>query len=216
MLPLLHLRKWKMHALGFRPEKPSVLLLRGSVCRVEHTSEFFCYNLPNSLLRVTPVDCRPSTGQREALSAKNEALPAMDGALSATDALGPHTATEHKQSKMKVFPNVCLYYPPLIISKPQRSDTLGSKTTNQAISLHDGQRSKLYNFNECTNMTQRTITLSYMIKGNGDQGKWHISSLLSMKRPIFLVFELTSDSNTCNATQKMLILASLPIHSLID
>ena len=53
--------------------------------------------------------CQPSASQRGALPARNEALPAIDETLPATDALSRYTAIEHKQSKMKVFPRICLY-----------------------------------------------------------------------------------------------------------
>ena len=57
--------------------------------------------------------CQPSASQRGALPARNEALPAIDETLPATDALSHYTATEHKQSKMKVFPEVYFCCAPL-------------------------------------------------------------------------------------------------------
>lgn len=152
--------------------------------------------------------CRPPAGQKDTLPARNEALLAMDWALPATDALSHHTAIEYKQSKMKVFPGVCLYCTPPYHLKTLKERHTWIQNHQSSNFIADGQRSKLFNFNECANKTRITTTLSWMIKSNGDPGKRHISSLLSMKCPIFLVFKLTSGLNTYNATQRHASLVS--------
>ena len=115
---------------------------------------------------------------------------------------------EHTEQRKGILTG-CLYWvSPLIINTSSKEWHIGP--SNQSTKQFPCMMAKGPICTSSMNAKQdsNAITLSCMIKGNGDLGKWHISSLLSMKCPIFLVFKLTSDLNTWNATQTNAYLAT--------
>ena len=71
-----------------------------------------------------------------------------------------------------------------------------------SIAVRDGREAKFVQVNECTNNTQDSRGLHPIMhnqKGRRPRNEARFITL-SMKRPTFLVFGLTSDPNTCNAT----------------
>ena len=149
-----------MHSV-FAPKSPPVCSWEALFARL---TKNFLLHLTKKILRNAPVACRPWMLAIGHLPAKSVLCrPRMKHCRPSVSHCRPLVCwiTTLQQStnrgKCRVFQGYVCTVPLLIISKHQRNGTLWSKTTNQAFSMHDGQRSKLYTFNKCTKQDSRPL-----------------------------------------------------------